>query len=784
MPTNYKTYQKYSSSAHSRPTIGYLVSEIQRDFALLPWLGMMDAARQHDVNLITFIAGVLRPLSGYWGQANVLCDLAGAECLNGLIIWPPVMGVYLTEPEIEAFCRRYASSIPVVLLEEEIIDIPRVTLEDYQGFRLVVDHLIEVHSYQRIAFAGMYQTHAGFQARYRAYTESMAAHGLPVEEKLAQPWFPDEFIYPSGRIHEEVLEHWLKEALAEKPEAIAGVCDTIALQVLEILQAQDIRIPDDVAVVGFDDFRQSQVVIPPLTTSNPSFYKLGYQAVETLLARLGGKTVPEQVTVPPQLMVRQSCGCMDPAVVQVVTEPAQRLSPSDSLVTMFNQQQSKIVEEMLQAMGAYTMEGIQAQLEQLLDKFVAEITGQANDVFLRQLDEILRQVITANSDVAVWQGAITVLRRYALPYLDNDEAGSRAEDLWQQTRIMIGGLAERVQMYRHFIAEQQANKLREVGYTLINTFDVNELMDVLTEGLPQLDIPSCYLCLYENPQPYQYPDPAPEWARLILAYSDMEHPKRGVNLESGGQRFPSRQLIPPEIWPQDKAYSFVVEPLYFQENQIGFVLFEVGPRDGSIYEALRGEISSALQGALLLRAREEVEAALEQAYAEVEQQVAERTAELQREIAERERLQQEVIEAQQRAIQELSTPIIPVLEGVIILPLIGSIDSLRARDITRALLGGIGRHGARVVILDVTGVPLVDSGVANHLNKTVQAARLKGARTIVTGISEAVAETIVDLGIDWSRIETMSDLQTGLRAVLTGLKRKERGTTQIRQGDT
>ena len=137
---------------------------------------------------------------------------------------------------------------------------------------------------------------------------------------------------------------------------------------------------------------------------------------------------------------------------------------------------------------------------------------------------------------------------------------------------------------------------------------------------------------------------------------------------------------------------------------------------------------------------------------------------------ERERLQQEVIEAQQRTLKELSTPVIPVMEGVLVMPLIGSIDTMRARDITRALLAGITRHRARVVILDITGVPLIDSGVAGHLNKTIQAAQLKGARLIITGMSDAVAETVVDLGIDWSGIETLSDLQTGLRAVLADLK--------------
>lgn len=137
--------------------------------------------------------------------------------------------------------------------------------------------------------------------------------------------------------------------------------------------------------------------------------------------------------------------------------------------------------------------------------------------------------------------------------------------------------------------------------------------------------------------------------------------------------------------------------------------------------------------------------------------------------AERERLQQGLIEAQRQAIQELSTPIIPVMDQIIVMPLVGSIDSMRAQDITRTLLAGIRENRAKVVILDITGVMLVDSGVASHLNKTIQAARLKGARTIITGVSDAVAETIVDLGIDWSGIETLADLRTGLMVALNSL---------------
>jgi rsbT co-antagonist protein RsbR len=145
--------------------------------------------------------------------------------------------------------------------------------------------------------------------------------------------------------------------------------------------------------------------------------------------------------------------------------------------------------------------------------------------------------------------------------------------------------------------------------------------------------------------------------------------------------------------------------------------------------------------------------------------------------AERERLHQQVIDVQRRLVLELSTPLIPLLDGILIMPLIGSIDTARARDIMRTMLKGIGDHRAKILILDITGVPLVDSGVAAHLNKAILAARLKGVGTIITGISDAVAETIVDMGIDWSSVETQRDLQGGLMSALNrqGMSLVQRG---------
>lgn len=583
---------KRGSPQNLRPTIGYLVSEIQRDFAMLPWFGMMDAARQYDVNLISFIGGMLRPPSGFGEQANVLYDLAGVEHLDGLIIWPDAMGACLTRPELEEFCRRY-SSMPVALLGEMSGDIPRVTIDNYQGIRLAVDHLIAVHGYRRIAFAGMFENNVDFRTRYRAYTDALESHGLPIEAKLAKPWFPDDVIYPGGRIHEEVFSQWLREVLEEGVEAMVGVSDTIALEITELLQVQGVRIPEDVAVVGYDDCRQSRVVTPPLTTANPSFYETGRAVVEMLLAIIDGKPVPEQVTVPPRLMVRQSCGCLNPDVVRAVA--VQPVAQAKRAGVAFDRYE--VASAVVQASGCEAVEGIHQQTERLVESFMAQVGGDDAGVFLSTLEGVLRQTMAAGNDVAAWQNAISTLRQQTLPWMGEKDVAARAEDLWQQARVMIGKTAERAQAFQQLQAEQRADQLLDVSQTLITTFDMGKLMDVLTGRLPQLGIPSCYLALYENPRPYRYPQPVPEWSRLMLAYAE----KGRIGLESGGRRFRSRELVPEGLWPQDRQFSLVVEPLFFQENQLGFVLFEAGPREGTIYETLRAQISSALQGAMLVQ---------------------------------------------------------------------------------------------------------------------------------------------------------------------------------------
>jgi rsbT co-antagonist protein RsbR len=127
-------------------------------------------------------------------------------------------------------------------------------------------------------------------------------------------------------------------------------------------------------------------------------------------------------------------------------------------------------------------------------------------------------------------------------------------------------------------------------------------------------------------------------------------------------------------------------------------------------------------------------------------------------VQERER----VIRQQQEAIRELSTPVLQVRERLVILPIIGVLDSQRARQLTEQLLRGIRTHRAKVVVIDITGVPEIDSTVANHLVQTVEASRLMGASVVITGLSPEIALTLVTIGVDLSKMNAVGDLQGGI----------------------
>lgn len=575
-----------------RPTIGLFLDRIDEPLYQAGWLGLNDAVRQRGANPIFFLGAALRDKRGFAAQGNVLYDLVDAGRIDGLIVWSSGLDWYIQPQEIDEFCRRF-HPLPLVSIGRALVGIPSVVVDNYQGMREAVTHLIVAHGYRHIACLRGAEGSDEEALRFRAYTDVLAEHGLPLLPALVSPH--SNWQRTDGAEAIRLLLDERKLVPRVDLEAVVATNDRLACGAMEALQARGIQVPGEVAVVGFDDDDEGRTTTPSLTTVGQPIERLGREAVDALLALLRGDPAPQQVMVPLRMIVRQSCGCLDPAVAQARAEWGAALaSPAV--------RQADIVEELVDSAGEGTLSPEQAK--QLLDTFAADVAGEAPGAFLRTCHEILQPVIAGGGNVAAWHGMLSVLRRRLLPGLaGNQSALWNAENLCQQARVLIGETARQVQVYRTWRMAREVQSLHEIGQAFSTTTGVAELMDLAASQLPALGIPSCYLALYEDPR-----EPT-SWARLILAYNE----SGPIALEEGRRRFPSRWLLPDELWPRQRPCSLVLEPLYFREEQLGFVLFEVGPRLGAVYHVLRGQISSALKQVMLYQEAVEVRRAAEQA---------------------------------------------------------------------------------------------------------------------------------------------------------------------------
>ncbi|NLW10151.1 MAG: substrate-binding domain-containing protein [Firmicutes bacterium] len=588
-----------------RIRIGYFNQILGEYWSFPPWLGAVETARKYDVDLISFYGNAILDQENYKEQGNILYDLAKGGKLDGLIIWKGHFSANLSDEEFLAFCQQYC--IPFVTIEGSFPGYPSVTYGNYSGMRMVVKHLIETHGYKKIGFVGIdveNETHEVFQDRYRAYYDTMQEYGLPVDPDWVKPWRPWEDLY--GRPPGELLDEWLQGGVASELEAIIGISDPTAIWVMEHLEKLGFSVPYDLAVAGFDNSSAGKSSILPLTTVDPSWTELGRATIKVLLDILDGKPVPEKTEVEAHLVVARTCGCREENIAL-----AGGYGPKNPV---FTTRKKRIVSEINKVLGEERFIEPHGPAAELLDALLVEAES-GRGLFLNRFEKILKSEYKAGKNLVLWQDVISLLQNLAVPAFLRGKARKKADILCRQARVMAANMAIRAQENRWGEMEKTLNRERQLGLGLITTFDLNQLMDLLAESLPALGISGFYVSLYENPVFYCYPAPVPETSRLVLAYNDQGR----VELEPGGLRYRSREVVPEELWPEDRAVNFSVHPLYFQQNQIGFIVFDAVPRKLDVFDTLRIQLSSALQGVFLVNKIEEQMRDLAKANVQLEQ---------------------------------------------------------------------------------------------------------------------------------------------------------------------
>ncbi|NHZ72523.1 MAG: substrate-binding domain-containing protein, partial [Aquificales bacterium] len=585
-----------AKNSGDRIIIGLITSQIHPFACQAEWQGMAAAAREMDVNLVIYPGSALDSPHFFEKQDNLIYEtVLQPALLDGLVIWTGVVDWFVSEKELRGFVERF-TSVPLVSIEEIPLDgTPIISIGNYQGMWDLVEHLLVVHDYQRIAFVSGPLGYKGMQDRYQAYCDCLTAHGREVDAELV---VVGDFMIGSGKTAVSTL---LDERQKDF-DAVVAANDAMALGVMQALQARGFIMPLHKAVVGFD---ADKTTFPPLTTVSPSFYEMGQIALKTCVALVRGQEVAARIEMPAELIVRRSCGCLPGILDQILlaTEP-----PFSDEGLIYQQ----IATAVLQAVPSSLPVDV---LEALTQAFVKSVFQDVDDIFLTQFDKVLLYDAIDGKELTRWHLVISALRKTGGRHWQSAQQVNRAEDLCHQARLLLGDTEHWTDEYQVVVTEQTALKLRDIGDSLITAFSIEEVQGLIADTFPEVGVSQCAVALFEGDEV------TPLGGELLVMYD-----------ENGRYPLPStycwnftENVLPPLLLNREQGQAFIMAPLHFREENLGVAVFGIGTQDGMVYETLRLQLSSALKRALMVKE-------IQSAQNDLELRVAARTSELVQEI--------------------------------------------------------------------------------------------------------------------------------------------------------
>lgn len=456
---------------------------------------------------------------------------------------------------------------------------PAIKADNAGGIEAAMRHLVE-HSHRHIAFiAGSQEDEEGDSgARLCAYRAALDTFGLPSDPRLMAY---GRHVFAGGyAAMRQIIQSGAHFT------AVLASNDESALGAMQALKDAGRQIPEDVAVIGFDDRPESAAHEPALSSIHFPLFLMGYRAVELLLKQIeqaGGEA--EQVTIPTYLVPRESCGC---GRLEVRIPDAARLAPSSHRQAI---EEGVLAARMAETVLAETHQLGFAQLWDLcaglVTAFVRSTRQPEQPAFRRALDALLRQSALDHDEVYLWQTAISVLAD-SLPGLFADWGEQsirvRANALLDYARVATSNRI--VRQHRRFVVEQRwtVDRIGRLTAHLLTALDEAQVYEVLAQHLPAMGISTAWVVEFDASSA----DP--------LAWNTL-HPIFPPGQER--VRFPAQCFPPPELIGGDQPWSFALAPLVGPRGQMGYVAFDTAQLD--LYGAIVQQLAAALNTAQLYR---------------------------------------------------------------------------------------------------------------------------------------------------------------------------------------
>jgi diguanylate cyclase (GGDEF)-like protein len=580
----------------SRKRICLLGAPLDGYYSCQFWKGAADEAETLGFDLVYLAGGFQRV---YFDKFSEKCGLNESRStlayqfldptmFDGILVWGAQWQHDANDELIASTLARFAP-LPVVSVGWSGAGIYSIHLDNYTGMREIIAHLISEHGHKKIAFlkSGHTFTQCEAEERFRAYCEELEAHGIAFDPRLVVYGSEvEEKRRKSLELH-SFGEHWADLAMRELVDnrglvpgrdftALVARDDDAALTVISHLKGRGYSVPRDVAVCGFDNILAGRCWDPPLTTVTQSFSEQGARGMRLLDAILGGESVPPETRMESaKPIIRESCGCLN----QFMRQRFLRLTGNG---------EQQINDPSL-------TKGIQSVLEKIAIQkaTLADLSDEIGASMSRLFDE-------SGDPMEMAELLADIPLSESMP----DEAA-----ILQAAQALVGDIAQRLQQLRSIRSQERQDELDRINRDTFRTYDLDLVLDSVEAELPVIGAKGCAIVLFSDSM-----DPLSK-SRVIFASF---FGKRNREASPNAPEFPTRQILPDGIWPStDNPYSLYIEPLFFAERRLGYIVMERGDSDGRTYPSLASRLASVLEGAFLVRSLNEKQIELEKAYANI-----------------------------------------------------------------------------------------------------------------------------------------------------------------------
>jgi diguanylate cyclase (GGDEF)-like protein len=609
-----------------RITIGMLINQLDGMYQAPLWRGVADTVKMADINLILFVGKSLKSPLDYEAQENIIYQLINVKRLDGIVATSSSIGNDVGYKKLVEFYKPLRS-IPMVSIAYVIKGMPSILTENRLGMKEIVNHLIEVHGFRKIAIIKGPETNIEAQIRYKAYEDVLKKHDIPIDPEMV---LPGDFRYESGRRAVHIL---LDERKRHDVQAIVSSNDDMAIIACDTLKKRGIRIPQDIAVTGFDDIEDAQYYSPPLTTVKQDLYEQGRRACQTLLAMIRDQKAAEIIKIPAKMIVRQSCGCLpiidfteicrqtkDQQIIGIADKEKHIKGDRVQDGVRFNKQHTKrIIDNMCSILNIPVLkrDGCKRYLSKLIDCLNSEEnTSECQKDFLNQLHVILDGTGLNETVSRNWQKALAYLRFETLSSLTDSKKRNVYENLFQNAQHLPNSILVRQEAFHKLDLTRVNMTLRAIMQKINTIFSIEELMNSLAHDLPLVGIPRCFISLYNAE--LECGDDAkwilPKNSQLVMAYNE-----NGIlPIREKDRFFKTDALFPDFVIPKNKRFTLILNALFNRREHFGFILYELQTREEVVYIMLREIISNAIQRVLIFEKQKHTEKKLKIALNELE----------------------------------------------------------------------------------------------------------------------------------------------------------------------